>query len=52
MLRIENPADIVFARAPGVLVSASSTICTFDDLASYLISILPVAASFAMPVSI
>lgn len=52
VLRIENLSDIIFALALGILVSASSTIRTFDDLTGYLISIIPIAAGFAMLVSI
>ncbi|MFN7163671.1 MAG: TMEM175 family protein [Hyphomonas sp.] len=52
VLRIENLSDIVFALALGILVSASSTIRTFADLAGYLVSIIPIAAGFAMLVSI
>lgn len=52
VLRIENLSDIVFALALGILVSASSTIRTFDDLTGYLISIIPITAGFAMLVSI
>lgn len=52
VLRIENLSDIVFALALGILVSAGSTIRTFSDLTGYLISIIPIAAGFAMLVSI
>ncbi len=52
VLRIENLSDIVFALALGILVSAGSAIRTFGDLTSYLISIIPIAAGFAMLVSI
>jgi hypothetical protein len=52
VLRIENLSDIVFALALGILVSAGSTIRTFSDLTDYLISIIPIAAGFAMLVSI
>ena len=52
VLRIENLSDIIFALALGILVSASSSIRTFDDLTGYLISIIPIAAGFAMLVSI
>jgi uncharacterized membrane protein len=52
VLRIENLSDIIFALALGILVSASSNIRTFDDLTGYLISIIPIAAGFAMLVSI
>lgn len=52
VLRIENLSDIVFALAMGILVSASSSIRTFSDLTGYLISIVPIAAGFAMLVTI
>lgn len=52
VLRLENLSDIVFALALGILVSAGSTIQTFSDLTGYLISIIPIAAGFAMLVSI
>lgn len=52
VLRIENLSDIVFALALGILVSASSAIQTFGDLTGYLVSIIPIAAGFAMLVSI
>lgn len=52
VLRIENLSDIVFALALGILVSANSAILTFSDLTGYLISIVPIAAGFAMLVLI
>lgn len=52
VLRIENLSDIVFALALGILVSSSSAILTFADLKAYLLSIVPIAAGFALLVAI
>lgn len=50
--RIENLSDIVFALALGILVSSSTSPQTFSELNAHLLSIVPVAAGFALLVSI
>lgn len=50
--RIENLSDIVFALAFGMLVSAATRPATFSELSSHLLSIVPVAAGFALLVVI
>lgn len=50
--RIENLSDIVFALAFGMLVSAATRPTTFSELSSHLLSIVPVAAGFALLVVI
>lgn len=50
--RIENLSDIVFALALGMIVSASQPPVTFGELESHLLTIVPVAASFAVLLSI
>jgi hypothetical protein len=46
--RIENLSDIVFAIALGMLVSASSPPTTYSGLMAHLVTIIPVAAGFAI----
>ena len=46
--RIENLSDIVFALTLGMIVSAAEPPRTFNDLEAFLISIVPVAASFTL----
>lgn len=50
--RIENLSDIVFALALGMLVSASAAPGTFGELQRHFLNILPVAAGFALLLSI
>jgi hypothetical protein len=52
VLRIENLSDIVFALALGILVSSGQPVATFSDLLNYLLSIVPIAAGFAVLVGI
>ncbi len=52
VLRIENLSDIVFALALGILVSSGRPVVTFNDLSHYLLSIIPIAAGFAVLVGI
>ena len=46
--RIENLSDIVFALALGMIVSSASRPETFGQLTSHLLTIIPVAAAFAI----
>jgi uncharacterized membrane protein len=46
--RIENLSDIVFALALGMIVSSAVRPVTFDQLTSHLMTIVPVAAAFAI----
>jgi len=46
--RIENLSDIVFALALGMLVSVSTPPHTYSELGPHLMSIVPVAACFAV----
>ncbi|MAP93682.1 MAG: hypothetical protein CMK07_01910 [Ponticaulis sp.] len=50
--RIENLSDIVFALALGMLVSSAERPTTFDDLSGHLLTIIPVAAGFAVLFSV
>jgi len=50
--RIENLSDIVFALALGMLVSASAAPENFQALQAHLLNIFPVAAGFALMLSI
>lgn len=50
--RIENLSDIVFALALGMLVSASAAPTNFEQLQSHFLNILPVAAGFALLLTI
>jgi uncharacterized membrane protein len=46
--RVENLSDIVFALALGMLVSSAERPQTFTDLTAHLMTIVPVAAGFAL----
>lgn len=46
--RIENLSDIVFALALGMIVSSAARPETFGELTSHLLTIIPVAAAFAI----
>lgn len=46
--RIENLSDIVFALALGMLLLTGTPPQTYDELVSFLFSIVPVAAGFAI----
>lgn len=46
--RIENLSDIVFALALGMLLLTGAPPQTFDELVHFLISIIPVTASFVI----
>lgn len=50
--RIENLSDIVFALAFGMLVSSAARPTTFSELTGHLLTIVPVAAGFALLVLI
>lgn len=50
--RIENLSDIVFALALGMLLLTGAPPQTFSELVHFLISIIPVAASFAILIMI
>lgn len=50
--RIENLSDIVFALAFGMIVSTAARPTTFSDLSAHLLTIVPVAAGFALLVLI
>ena len=50
--RIENLSDIVFALALGMLLLTGAPPQTFSELVHFLISIIPVTASFVILVLI
>ncbi|MGE6696700.1 TMEM175 family protein [Hyphomonas sp. NPDC076900] len=50
--RIENLSDIVFALAFGMLVSTATRPTTFSEVSAHLLTIIPVAAGFALLVLI
>lgn len=50
--RIENLSDIVFALTLGIIVSASASPQTYDELWPHLWNIFPVTAAFAMMLTV
>jgi len=50
--RIENLSDIVFAIAFGFVVSAATLPRTYSELIAVLVGVLPVAAGFAVLISV